>query len=245
MNQISPYSSIPRNSSETVDSFSQSHFAYQTPPYEPVATTSSAARTTPSRQENTPLVSPQKVSSASSLIDKITKLMAASTARFSANTIAAKSTITNTLTKNRAFVTEVLKRSKSNRLIALLAARYFKAIYAALQDIPTSDLPEFAKCSKRIMLTCLILAHKYINDNTFSMKTWSSISGLNARDISTMERWCLHKMNYNLYVDVDDILASETETFIVQTVSRGCKRRMDEDNVEASVKVRKMAKVNN
>lgn len=249
MDQISPLSSIHRITNETVESFAQSHFAYQTPPYEPVAT---LRDTTPPRaltnaQEVSPLTSPQRVSPARSLIEKIIKLMSVSTARFNANSTTDKSSIINAVTKNRAFVAEVLKRSKSNRLIAVLAARYFKAVYAALQETPSNELPEFAKCSKRILLTCLILSHKYINDNTFSMKTWSSISGLNARDLSTMERWCLHKMDYNLYVEVNDILASENETFsaCTKTESRSYKRHLDDDCIEDAEKVRKIAKVNN
>ncbi|CAB4253808.1 similar to Saccharomyces cerevisiae YHR071W PCL5 Cyclin [Maudiozyma barnettii] len=239
MQHISPFSEITNfevanvkdESNEISETFEQSHLAYQTPPYETniVNISSSSTKTAIHRFIASPQQC-QKQSTSSKLIKNISNLMSNSTSQF----LITDSKINNSFNKNIKFLTEVLKRSKSNKLIAMLASHYFKQIYENLNSNKINDLPEFAKCSKRIFLTCLILSHKFINDNTFSMKTWSSISGLPAKDLSTLERWCLHKLDYNLYVDIKEIAIMGKRT-----------RDDDADYYYDTLRNKKMTKLNN
>ncbi|CCD24090.1 cyclin family protein NDAI_0C04300 [Naumovozyma dairenensis CBS 421] len=109
--------------------------------------------------------------------------------------------INNDVQSLKSFINEITKRSKSKRNILLLATYYFQKLYTSLSTCPVSTIPEFAFCAKRSFLTCIIIAHKYLNDSTFSMESWSLISGLNKKALSTIERWCLGKLDYNLFVD--------------------------------------------
>lgn len=210
MQHISPDTNIPSR-----DNLIQSHLAYQTPPYE--VSLDNVIKRTP--------VGRKRSNSLSDLLNKINKLMMICTRDFQ------KNKITNA---NIKFLTEVLKRSKSNKLITILSCQYFKKIYQNLNEsnINTNELPQFAKCSKRIFLSCLILSHKFINDNTFSMKTWSSISGLNSKDLSTMERWCLSKLDYNLAWDLNKLMDSETDLFeIIQPTRIVVGKRIRDDEI--------------
>ncbi|EJS43437.1 pcl5p [Saccharomyces arboricola H-6] len=111
------------------------------------------------------------------------------------------------------FLNEVFKRSKCSKENAILATFYFQKIYQ-FHTSSEASLPEFSHCSKRIFLCCLILSHKFLNDNTYSMKNWQIISGLHAKDLSLMERWCLGRLNYELAVPYSDLLLWETNTLM-------------------------------
>lgn len=112
------------------------------------------------------------------------------------------------------FLNEVLKRSKCSKENAVLATFYFQKIHQSRGVRDESSLPEFSHCSRRIFLCCLILSHKFLDDNTYSMKNWQIISGLHAKDLSLMERWCLGKLNYELAIPYDEFLLWETNTLM-------------------------------
>ncbi|CAI4039448.1 hypothetical protein SMKI_08G1140 [Saccharomyces mikatae IFO 1815] len=112
------------------------------------------------------------------------------------------------------FLNEVFKRSKCSKENAVLATFYFQRIYQSHKAGNESSLPEFSLCSKRIFLCCLILSHKFLNDNTYSMKNWQIISGLHAKDLSFMERWCLGRLDYELAVSYNDLSMWETRTLM-------------------------------
>ncbi|CCE92523.1 Pcl5p TDEL_0E02800 [Torulaspora delbrueckii] len=171
--------------------------AYQTPPYEP------------RRKLSCP---PTPISSSSEqLIVRITRVLCQRTEKISTDKIR------NDVKNVNEFLKEVLRRSKSNRKTALVALAYFNKIYDG--QLWNGKLPDFARCSKRIFLSCLILAHKYLNDNSFTMKTWNMISGLSQNDLCLMERWGLEKLDYRLLVAEEDLtkledsLATKKRTF--------------------------------
>ncbi|AAS50334.1 AAL032Wp [Eremothecium gossypii ATCC 10895] len=104
------------------------------------------------------------------------------------------------------FLAEIVRRSKSSRGVTVLATYYFHRLYQyRLKSLPLAQVPEFARSSKRMFLCSLILAHKFTQDSTFSMKAWSTITGLPPKDISTMERWALNQLQYRLYVSAEDL----------------------------------------
>lgn len=50
------------------------------------------------------------------------------------------------------------------------------------------------------VLTLLCLANKFLDDNTFTNKTWSDVSGMNVYDLNVMEAEFLEALDYNLFV---------------------------------------------
>ncbi|CEP62277.1 Pcl5p LALA0_S05e01860g [Lachancea lanzarotensis] len=126
------------------------------------------------------------------LVNQAATLLSGLTSKFSNNRV------NNTKQHLVAYLTEIIKRAKCSKKIVLLSTFYFHKLYAYKLDSIT-NLPEFSRCSKRVYLCCLVLAHKFLNDQTFSMASWQRISGLPCKDLSTMERWCLTILDYELF----------------------------------------------
>ncbi|CDO92595.1 unnamed protein product [Kluyveromyces dobzhanskii CBS 2104] len=115
------------------------------------------------------------------------------------------------------FINEVVKRSKTSQHVIIQATYLFDQIYSKkLKPVSITNMPEFARCSKRVFLSCLILAHKFNNDSTFSMKTWCLISGLKARDLASMERWTLSTLDYRLRIE-NSVLNKWYATFLLES----------------------------
>lgn len=160
--------------------------AYQTPPYEVTKRSGSI---------------PFSSSSSEVLIGQIASFLSHLTNRYST------SKIRNEKERVKCFLKEVIQRSKSNKKSVLLATLYLEKIYDIQRNV--EHLPEFARCSKRIFLCCLMLANKFLNDNAFGLKTWHLISGLKKKDLSFMERWCLSALNYRLLTKEEDLINLE------------------------------------
>ncbi|CCF60582.1 hypothetical protein KAFR_0K02280 [Kazachstania africana CBS 2517] len=213
MHQFTPCSkelASVHNDNISVNQDLQSHFAYQTPPYELNKTRLCNIDSKKRRCDSK--------NSSAALMDNITFLLYDLTSRFE------KSKINNSIDKIRTFITEVLKRSKSNKHVAVLASFYFQKLHG----LNSKDIPEFAKCPKRIFLVCLILAHKFSNDVTFSNKSWSLISGLKSKDLSVMERFCLNQLNYDLFIKPTVLTDWENELTKRSMKAVNSKRSYDE-----------------
>ena len=160
---------------------------YHTPPYVDPANNNYNN----SEHKDIKIVDPSKKSIAL-IINNISILLS----KFTRNLQVGK--IDNSIQSIRKFIIEILKRSKCNKTTTLIASYYLNKLYQSQTDL--NKLPDFAKCSKRIFLTCLIISHKFLTDNTYTMKTWSQITGLSVKALNDMERWCLNKLNYGLFV---------------------------------------------
>lgn len=55
-------------------------------------------------------------------------------------------------------------------------------------------------CGRRMFLAAIVVASKFLQDRTYSNRTWSKISGLETREIEQLERVFLHTIQYDLYV---------------------------------------------
>lgn len=51
-----------------------------------------------------------------------------------------------------------------------------------------------------MFLAAIVVASKFLQDRTYSNRTWAKISGLTAREIEQLERVFLRTIQYNLYV---------------------------------------------
>lgn len=120
------------------------------------------------------------------------------------------------------FLTQIIKRSKLSKTLVLYSMLYVAKI-SKCKAANLKNSPEFSNCAKRISLVSIIISHKFLNDNTFSMKTWSQISGLKISDLISMERWCLSVLNFNL--NIDDISLKNMNYFILNISQTSHKRR--------------------
>lgn len=189
--------------------------AYQTPPYE--------------QKNSLCSVSPGPLSS-DTLVSRIGVALCERTSKISTDKIR------NEAASVSSFVREVLRRSKSNSKSTVLAFTYFNKIYDS--QLGRDKLPEFARCSKRVFLSCLILANKFLNDNSFTMKTWTMISGLKQKDLCLMERWCLDRLDYKLLVAETEYAVFENRLF-----ATGNKRMRSEEESGTGLSYKKLRTV--
>ncbi|WFC94370.1 hypothetical protein MBRA1_001000 [Malassezia brasiliensis] len=56
-------------------------------------------------------------------------------------------------------------------------------------------------CGRRMFLAAIVVASKFLQDQTYSNRTWSKISGLAPREIEQLERIFLQTIQYDLVVD--------------------------------------------
>lgn len=56
-------------------------------------------------------------------------------------------------------------------------------------------------CGRRMFLAAIVVASKFLQDQTYSNRTWSKISGLAPREIEQLERIFLRTIQYDLVVD--------------------------------------------
>jgi len=56
------------------------------------------------------------------------------------------------------------------------------------------------QCGRRMFLSALILASKYLQDRNYSARAWSKISGLNTLEINQNEMAFLLAVNWELHI---------------------------------------------
>ncbi|KAJ3127560.1 hypothetical protein HK100_009684 [Physocladia obscura] len=114
------------------------------------------------------------------------------------------------------FIQEILRRSKTSFSTLQLALLYI--IRARNQLIFVSDLSALSEnslithqalnhaqsssavCPRRMFLSALILASKYLQDRNYSNKAWAKISGLQVLEINANEFEFLALIDYELFV---------------------------------------------
>ena len=63
----------------------------------------------------------------------------------------------------------------------------------------------------RLLTVALMLGNKYLDDNTYTNKTWAEVSGISVKEVHVMEVEFLSNMRYTLYVDSADWKAWEVK----------------------------------
>ena len=107
----------------------------------------------------------------------------------------------------RYFVQEVLKRSKASYSTLQVALYYLVLIQPHVpkhdftQEQPESSASSFSlQCGRRMFISALILASKYLQDRNFSASGWSKISGLSTWDLNVNEMAFLTAIDWKLHV---------------------------------------------
>lgn len=107
----------------------------------------------------------------------------------------------------RTYVQELLRRSRTSYSTLQVALYYLVLIqgYLPKQDFTQEQSWETharisLQCGRRMFLSALILAGKYLQDKTYSARAWSRISGLSCAEINVNEKRFLETVNWQLHV---------------------------------------------
>jgi hypothetical protein len=93
------------------------------------------------------------------------------------------------------YVQKVLKATQISCTCLLLALYYIQRLRTAYPSIPASTGSEV-----RLFTTALVLANKYLDDNTFTNKTWSDVSNISVHELNIMEMEFLSALDYNIHI---------------------------------------------
>ncbi|CAG8973634.1 hypothetical protein HYALB_00002200 [Hymenoscyphus albidus] len=107
----------------------------------------------------------------------------------------------------RTFIQETLRRSRTSYSTLQVALYYLILIkpHVPKHDF-TMEQPEDAhssralQCGRRMFLSALILASKYLQDRNYSARAWSKISGLNTLEINQNELAFLLAVDWELHI---------------------------------------------
>jgi len=118
------------------------------------------------------------------------------------------------------FIQEVLRRSHTSHSILHVALYYLILIKP---HIPETDLTlerseevyslQTLQCGRRMFLSALILASKYLEDRIFSARAWSTITGLSTHEINQNEMAFLSAVEWKLHI-TDDALTRWSNTIL-------------------------------
>ena len=107
----------------------------------------------------------------------------------------------------RTYIEETLRRSRTSYSTLQVALYYLVLI---MPQIPKNDftMEQFADCpasralmcGRRMFLSALILASKYLQDRNYSAKAWSKMSGLKISEINSNERTFLERVSWKLHI---------------------------------------------
>ncbi|CAE6532949.1 unnamed protein product [Rhizoctonia solani] len=95
------------------------------------------------------------------------------------------------------FIADLLATTQVSQSVITLALRY---IYTLKQSNPSIQGRRGSEY--RLAVTALMLANKFLDDNTYTNKTWSDVSRISLAEINQMEKEFLSGLGHNLYVDL-------------------------------------------
>ncbi|KAI9361979.1 hypothetical protein BD770DRAFT_470655 [Pilaira anomala] len=93
------------------------------------------------------------------------------------------------------FVQKVLKSTQISTSCVFLSLYYIQKLRMAYPSIRASIGSEV-----RLFTTSLVLANKYLDDNTFANKTWSQVSSIPVNQLNIMEIEFLSALNYTIHI---------------------------------------------
>ncbi|KAJ1310780.1 hypothetical protein OPQ81_009301 [Rhizoctonia solani] len=94
------------------------------------------------------------------------------------------------------FIADLLSTTQVSQSVITLALRYIYMLKQANPSIRGRRGSEY-----RLAVTALMLANKFLDDNTYTNKTWSDVSRISLVEINQMEKEFLNGLGHNLYVD--------------------------------------------
>ncbi|KAJ3735949.1 cyclin-domain-containing protein [Lentinula guzmanii] len=94
------------------------------------------------------------------------------------------------------FMQKLLETTQVSQSVIVLSLHYIYRLKERNRFTPAQAGSEF-----RIAVAGLMMANKFLDDNTYTNKTWSDVSGIELTEINRMEREFLMGVDCNLYVD--------------------------------------------
>ncbi|KAA1468359.1 hypothetical protein DENSPDRAFT_833625 [Dentipellis sp. KUC8613] len=94
------------------------------------------------------------------------------------------------------FMQKLLETTQVSQSVIVLSLHYIyrlKTHNAVTIPCPGSEF--------RVAVAGLMLANKFVDDNTYTNKTWSEVSGIELAEVNKMEREFLSGLSWDLYVD--------------------------------------------
>ncbi|KAI9251568.1 cyclin-domain-containing protein [Sporodiniella umbellata] len=93
------------------------------------------------------------------------------------------------------FIQKVLEATQLTSPCVFMAFYYIRKLRSVYPKMQVSTGSEI-----RLFITALILANKYLEDSTFTNKTWSSVSGISVQELNIMEMEFLSELDFNLCI---------------------------------------------
>ncbi|KAH9927419.1 cyclin-domain-containing protein [Epithele typhae] len=94
------------------------------------------------------------------------------------------------------FVQKVLETTQVSQSVIVLSLNYIYRLKARNPFTSGQAGSEY-----RVAIAALMLANKFVDDNTYTNKTWSEVSGIELSEINRMEREFLMGIDFDLYVN--------------------------------------------
>ncbi|KAF3482571.1 cyclin Pas1 [Arthroderma uncinatum] len=148
-------------------------------------------------------ICPPLEDSASQIVEIIWPLSVAASPRGVESTLGCKGVL-----PLRTFIQETLRRSRTSYSTLQVALYYLILIKPHVPSIDfTMEQPKLQQsysramqCGRRMFLSALILASKYLQDRNYSARAWSKISGLNTAEINQNELMFLQAVDWRLHI---------------------------------------------
>ncbi|GJJ73806.1 hypothetical protein EMPS_06164 [Entomortierella parvispora] len=99
------------------------------------------------------------------------------------------------------FCLKVLSATQLSSSVILLSLKYIQKLLKNNPSIHGQQGSEF-----RLFTVSLMLANKFLDDNTFTNKTWSDVTGISVKEINVMEMEFLNQVQFSLFVSETEYL---------------------------------------
>ncbi|OBZ78678.1 Cyclin-U4-3 [Grifola frondosa] len=94
------------------------------------------------------------------------------------------------------FMQKVLETTQVSESVIVLSLHYIYRMKARNRFTAGQAGSEY-----RVAVAALMMANKFVDDNTYTNKTWSEVSGIDLQEVNKMEREFLLGIDFDLYVD--------------------------------------------
>ncbi|KAF9897283.1 hypothetical protein BX616_005870 [Lobosporangium transversale] len=142
--------------------------------------------------------SPARSASAASTYPSATQVQQAPQTRPTHRRILSESDIIQPKPMFRKFCLDVLSATLLSPSVVLLSLKYIQQLMINLKEsnkiVNTGDGAEY-----RFFTGALILANKFLDDNTFTNKTWADITGMKIKDVNHLEMQFLNGIDFRLF----------------------------------------------
>ena len=102
----------------------------------------------------------------------------------------------------RKFVSQILTSTRLPRTTILLGMNYLSKRVNMMHSAGQHSQSEGQIW--RMLTIALLLGSKFLDDNTFQNKSWSEVSGIDVRELNTLENEWLSAISWGLYVNLDE-----------------------------------------